>query len=700
MARESVVNKAVTSAMGDLTRIAMSGNIARRQSELAAEKGLMSIEIERLADDLLRAQTTFNKKKEEFQKTTGSIYNLSDENRTPGFEKFETAISSPIFDSLTNRINQDREELATKKAQIEAIDELLLGPLTDITGFYTGAMTPSGFSGDPSVIDPEDLSDEALESFLGDKYKDMDQAQLKGFKTAIKARTSLAQVEAQTLSQELNTRLITAQNNAMIQEGNQPNIPLDQLEKNIKSASMTANSLLDKDYLLAQASDIGILKALAMEAGENKTADALVDDELYQESKTKLDNAYYAYGAILLGEDPDTIIEDELLAKDTMDLGKDWYDAIVASTKAKNPTSEPLLDILLEVNSTMEKDYINWDLFEEVTGYDQARWEREIPQLDLTREAIRVNKLSLLQKRTGSLNPDAIISTDTDEPVDTEDSNFLLDTEAFQLTDESLSPAQQAALNRTVAPGVLAPLTDDEEFRFGVSPRDYDTYMTTFENQFDAIDPTAFTDLDLTFDTKEEDYYQAAAPEAYSKFRSLVNRQDELESRLKSLPVSAENYQERALIKDELTGASPGAGGIGQLFGKDIEVQIEEARIEMMGDISKAQEKSKTLESFANEISPTDDSFLLALLDMLDNVNSNTPLHEINQGELREALKSAITAGMMSEEEVNTLYDMLSVYQESSSRYWDQPSNRAVEQMKGSQAVDLSDNFWNLFKVR
>jgi hypothetical protein len=85
---------------------------------------------------------------------------------------------------------------------------------------------------------------------------------------------------------------------------------------------------------------------------------------------------------------------------------------------------------------------------------------------------------------------------------------------------------------------------------------------------------------------------------------------------------------------------------------------------------------------------------------MLDNVNSNTPLHEINQGELREALKSAITAGMMSEEEVNTLYDMLSVYQESSSRYWDQPSNRAVEQMKGSQAVDLSDNFWNLFKVR
>ena len=166
MARQSVIKEGFSGLFSDLAKISMSDTANTKAQELRLETNLIEMEMRQLAQEIAATEKAFKNQQALFQQSTGEAFKVSDESKTAGFEKFSSSISDPILNSYEKKINTSRQELATKQAQLNSIDQLLQGPLASIRSFYTGAADPA-FSGDTNILEASDITPEALQTYLG-----------------------------------------------------------------------------------------------------------------------------------------------------------------------------------------------------------------------------------------------------------------------------------------------------------------------------------------------------------------------------------------------------------------------------------------------------------------------------------------------------------------------------------------------------
>ena len=102
MARQSKLQENLGDIFSDLAKIAMSRTANRQSQQLQLETNLIELEMRNLSRRIETAQTEYKDKQEEFQETTGIAFNLNNEFKTPGFEKFTSSISEPIPVSYTH----------------------------------------------------------------------------------------------------------------------------------------------------------------------------------------------------------------------------------------------------------------------------------------------------------------------------------------------------------------------------------------------------------------------------------------------------------------------------------------------------------------------------------------------------------------------------------------------------------------------
>ena len=440
MARQSKLQENLGDIFSDLAKIAMSRTANRQSQQLQLETNLIELEMRNLSRRIETAQTEYKDKQEEFQETTGIAFNLNNEFKTPGFEKFTSSISEPILDGYINVINRDRQELATREAQIESITKLQQGPLSDITDFYEGTMTPTDYSGRPDIIDAEDMSDAALDAFLGDKYQDMPAEYLAGIKSGIKARTALAQIKAQKESVVLAGDIITANNALTVAEAQSETVDWDVLEglnaRQRKSTALLVDVNLPATYLEgfnAAKTYYNNASASLMESPSDSDAKAL---EI--EAKTIWDKARYDLGNILTGsrlssyeeyitsldtfraEDNQELVEiwEQELAE-TISIGQGFAKAVsdgvgAAGTSTSIPYAQQLEYLYTNFLSDAG-DAADWDTIERITGLAKEDWENDIPRIIETNDATRavVRKMADLAITMGSDLGDETITRKT-----------------------------------------------------------------------------------------------------------------------------------------------------------------------------------------------------------------------------------------------------------------------------------------------
>lgn len=698
MARQSKIAGEVSSIFGDLAKIAMSNTANKRAQELQLETNLIELELRTLNKNLANKEEIYRLKQEQFQSTTGQAFKLSDEARTPGFEKAITSISDPMLQGHVDEINSTKGQISTLESQIASITELQQGPLADITAFYQGAADPA-FSGDETIIEASDMTPEALTAYLGDKYEGVDPNIIAGASAKIRATTALDQMQVLQSSSELQTKLIGNQNIRTRESANAPFVDVKANMDNIAVSKRTLSSLVDTDILINQMSTTyemeqvkDLYLASAIDPDVTGTRKTLAEESLAG-AQASLDGRFYMVGSALLGEANITLEEYIELngpesAQDIIDHGEQYYNAVKSAipTKARpQGTNIPAINLLVESNQDLideqtgqYRDDIDWDRIEDVTGYTEDMWKRNIPLMKDTLDAIRHAEASNAKQSTQALG--GVVSS---VPV-IEDDN-LGDPEDIDYTSGVLDP------NLIYEPALLA-LSNISE-----TPEvDFD-YFSPFES--DESDPFETYSAELDFEdgmsaSEQEEYYASIAPQEYNDFRNLVNRKDEIVSELDTMPYLGGGDKGEAL-RDELGSFASQLMGRGTMDSK-----IANAKEEIEFAVNKLENESKTLESFALSLAPNDPDFLESLLEQL-NVDADTKLYSIDLNELIAAAEQAMPAGALSPEDLDNLSSMIQKKQLASRTFWSNRENVRRESMNNKLSQSgLSDSFWDLFTVK
>ena len=707
MARQSILAGELSGIFGDLAKIAMSNTANKQAQALKLESNLIELEMRQLSSKIATTEAEFKSKKEEFQESTGQVFKLSDEFKTPGFEKFSTSIANPALDGYTNKINVDRQDLATREAQLDSLNQLLQGPIADIQSFHAGAADPA-FSGDPNILEASDFSEAALEDYLGGKYKDVNPSMMAGAKTQIRANTVMKRMEAMAASDQLATQLLKNQASRTIDVAQRPYLNVLVNEKNIAATTRQANSLLDTDGLMTNLSDVSLAEASFIEAYNKKAGDMPYGTK--EAAELSLNSQYYKIGATLLGEAP-TPYEEVLMALEegTIDSeqvdnilahGAEYYEAAKKTLPSKHPTTQaaiagtnmPVINMLIESNEFLENnDNADWAAIEEITGYSQELWEKNVPLLKLSMEAIQIAKQRNLEAGVRGLQPESNEPDSTDAATVVAADDEVIDYSGYQKGYE----AYLASGNNSEALESVENIQSYSQF----SPDENITSPFSIVEGLDdpfASSETYDAELDFDYETtaeEQEELYLMAVPKEHAKFRALVNRSDELQTRLEGLPISGDNYKERKLIKDELGG---GSGGIGRIFGEDMDVKISNAKKEMEWAFNRSQQATKTLGAYAESIMPGNEKFIQDLIEILG-VDTSSRLYSIDPIELSEALVTLLAD--IGDEELVHMIDPQSA-QIISREYWADNKNVRQERMNKDTSGSLSDGFWDLFKVK
>ena len=710
MARQSIVGGELSSIFGDLAKIAMSNTANKRAQELQLETNLIELEVRQLANQISTTETDLKNKQELFRASTGEAFKLSDESKTAGYEKFSSSIAEPMLSGYEDKINADRQKEATLKSQLSSINELLQGPLAGIASFYSGAADPA-FAGATDILEDADFSDEALAAFLKKQgYEDINPEMLAGAKTRLRANTTVKRMQAITASDALATQLIKNQASRTIDIAQKPYLNVIENEKNIATTTRQANSLLDTDGLMTNLSDVTLAEATFIEVYNKDTGS--MKHGTKEAAQLSLNNQYYKIGATLLGEAP-TPYEEVLKAVEegTIDSeqvdnilahGAEYYEAAKKTLPSKHATTNatiagtnmPVINLLIESNEFLQNnDSADWDAIEALTGYNQEKWEKNVPLLKMSMEAIQVAKQRNLEAGVQGLQPEANEPDSNDPATVVATDDEVIDYSGYQEEYEAYSASNAAAL------ASVSNIQSYSQF----SPDDNTASPFSIGQELD--DPFASSgtyDANLNFGYKttpeqQEELLSIGAPKSYTKLRELVNRQDELQTRLKNLPISGENYKERKAIKDELSG---GSSGLGRMFGEDMEVTIANAKSDLNFEYHNSQQATKTLADYAEHIKPGDEDFVKNLTEILG-VDSDYRLYSLDAEKLQEALQVLLPD--ITSEELDNIIDPFSA-QIISREYW--ADDKLVQRDKMIDATNdpstptLSDGFWDLFKVR
>ena len=372
------------------------------------------------------------------------------------------------------------------------------------------------------------MTPEALTAYLGDKYKDVDPNIIAGASAKIRATTALDQMQVLQASNELQTKLIANQNIRTRESANAPFVDVKANMDNISVSKRTLSSLVDTDILINQMSTTyemeqvkDLYLASAIDPDVTGTKKTLAEESLAG-AQASLDGRFYMIGSALLGEDNITLEEYIELngpesAQDIIDHGEQYYNSVKSAipTKARpQGTNIPAINLLVESNQDLideqtgqYRDDIDWDRIEDVTGYTEDMWKRNIPLMKDTLDAIRHAEASNAKQSTQALG--GVVSS-----VPVIDDDNLGDPEDIDYTSGVLDP------NLIYEPALLA-LSNISE-----TPEvDFD-YFSPFES--DESDPFETYSAELDFEdgmsaTEQEEYYAAIAPEEYKRFRDLIN---------------------------------------------------------------------------------------------------------------------------------------------------------------------------------
>ena len=690
MAKSSVIYEGLSGILGDLAKIAMSNQMNSQSNQLTLEKELISLELTAVAKDLSLAEAEYKKKQEEYKLNTGLGFKVSDESKTAGYEKFVTSVSTPLLEGHIDTINNKKQELATKRYQIASLDKILQGPIADMKSFYTGAADPAYF-GDPNILESGDMSADALKAFLGDKYQDVDASVIAGAQAKIKAQTALQQMQIIQASDELSTTLIVNQNRKSKAIAEAPFVDVTANLNNIKIGKRTLSSLIDTDILLNQMSDVSQVEGIkdlhlasSIDPDVTGTKKTLADNKL-SESQAALDGEFYMIGSALLAEDEVSLEEyielnGEEAAADLIEHGKEYYNAVKSAvpTKARpEGTKIPVVNILVESNMQLidenTGDYIkgiNWDRIEDITGYTEEMWKRNIPLMQDTQDAIRLAEAANAKQATIGFG-DTVSEVDEPETVDPEND----ETYTSGVLDPGLNQNYLQALNSLE----------------GIS------YYSPFEEktELDPFEPySAELDFSYTETAREEDiedYYKLSAPKEYNALRARIHKKEELLSIIEDATRIRDGISPTSSDRDSIT-ARIGAErmrkeaqseynsiergeDLGAITGMNLESDLDR-------QIIVKEKQNKDVSSFSRTWSNGDRLHLNNLMKELG-VESDTALYSIPQDELVEAI--AKLEGYYNSEEQNTSQGNSKI---NPSQRNNNPGNLKYAGQKGAIGID------------
>tara|TARA_Y100000310_G_scaffold345062_1_gene461516 strand:+ start:2335 stop:4671 length:2337 start_codon:yes stop_codon:yes gene_type:complete len=684
MARQSIVNQQISGIRESLSQILTAGTAQTEANRLVMSRSLISNELSTSQEELKLLLEAFEKQQIDFQTATGRTFTPAD--RTEGFDKYVSDIQDPAYQQYENKINETRQAIANLEANINDIDELLLGPVAAARGFFKGAVDPS-FSGDPNIIDAEDWSVENFKAMYPEEAEMFDKpGYLQGALSGIEVRSGLDKIGAEAAYTQTARNAIAYANEKAISDAGQILINPEALRKQAEAINRNILSSLDPAVPLSSGlNDITNATAAFQLARDVllKAPNQQTNKNALEEARKDLEAEKYAVGNAIMGLGP-TVSEyrtaidynydnrkglskfgiSEEGFNDIVDAGEELYNAVVQASipASQNGTHVPYVRQLSQIYDFISgREDVDWELIDRYTGFDQAEFEETLPGLVQSLYAVDV-----IRKR---------ISAELTRNVDL--SEFLKGTEGVDDPDEiditdlikqiyGSLPADTTGIDSTVVDSTtidtgLLPGNLPES---SVDPVTSQTFMGGFANNFremfDSINPLDIG-LDITgqsfyqpdFDSLNYDssdtYYMSSAQNEYLALRALVERKDTLETivadwrsthpgRGRGSLSEREEYYIYADAVAELQGTEGRkAGGLERLFSSNMDLQIRNAKKELFFKLRSRERETKTLRTHAIKWDGLNPDLINTWTQILD-VPADTPLYTLDIDELAEAI--------------------------------------------------------------